>query len=61
MSARQLGGSNGGDPLLPLLEELDRLEDLLEEMEELGVASRADVERRLADLNARVDEMSDEG
>ena len=61
MSGDQRGGSNGGDPLLPLLEELDRLEDLLEEMEELGVGSRADVERRLAELNARVDEMSDEG
>ena len=61
MSTRQRGGSGDGDPLLPLLEELDRLEDLLEEMEELGVASRADVERRLADLNARVDELSDDG
>ena len=46
--------------LLPILEELDRLEDLLEEMTDLGVASRADVERRLADLNARVDELSGE-
>ncbi len=61
MSSRQHGGPGAGDPLLPLLEELDRLEDLLEEMEELGVASRADVERRLADLNARVDELSDGG
>ena len=43
-----------------LIEELDRLEDLLEEMEELGVNDRADIERRLAELNARVDELSGE-
>ena len=61
MSVRQGGPSNVGDHLLPLLEELDRLEDLLEEMEELGVSSRADAERRLAELNARVDELPDEG
>ena len=41
--------------LYPVLEELDRLEDLLEEMTDLGVTSRADVERRIAELNARVD------
>ena len=44
--------------LQPLIEELDRLEDLLEEMEELRVNDRADIERRLAELNARVDELS---
>ena len=42
--------------LYDVLEELDRLEDLLEEMTELGVTSIADIERRLADLNARIDE-----
>ena len=42
--------------LYPVLEELDRLEELLEEMTELGVTSIADIERRLADLNARIDE-----
>ena len=42
--------------ILPVLEELDRLEDLLEEMTELGVSTRTDVERRIAELNARVDE-----
>lgn len=47
-------------PLLQLLEELDRLEDLLEEMDELGVGSRGDVERRMAELNARVDELAGE-
>ena len=61
MSSRGPAGAGMGDPLLPLLEELDRLEDLLEEMAELNVSSRADVERRLAELNARVDELSDDG
>jgi hypothetical protein len=44
--------------LYPLLDELDRLEDLLEEMDDLGVASRADVERRMADLNDEIDRLS---
>ena len=42
--------------LYPILEELDRLEDLLEEMTELGVRSVQEIERRIAELNARVDE-----
>ena len=57
----------GVDPhqgeLYALLDELDRLEELIEEMDDLGVASRADAERRLAELHARVDETApdDEG
>ncbi len=49
-----------GGELYALLEELNRLEDLLEEMTELGVESRDEAERRLADLNARVDHFSGE-
>ncbi len=49
-----------GDELYALLQELDRLEDLLEEMTDLGVDSRAEAERRMADLNARVDQLPDE-
>ncbi len=44
--------------LAAMLDELDRLEDLLEEMDELGVASRGDVERRLAELHAEVDRLA---
>ena len=60
--ARARGDGQAGhhDQLYRLLDELDRLEDLLEEMDELGVASRADVQRRLAELNARVDELAGE-
>lgn len=46
--------------LYRLLNELDRLEEVLETMDELGLATRTDVERRMAELNARVDELSGE-
>jgi hypothetical protein len=42
----------------PLLDELDRLEDLLEEMADLGVESRAEAERRMAELSAEIDRRS---
>jgi hypothetical protein len=42
--------------LYALYDELDRLEELLEDMRDLGVASSEDAERRLADLNDRIDE-----
>ena len=41
----------------PLLSHLDRLEDLLEEMDDLGVATREDAERRMAELNAEIDRL----
>jgi hypothetical protein len=47
------------DALYRLLEELDRLEDLIEEMDELGVATRAEAEHRMAELNRRVDGLPD--
>ena len=39
------------------LDELDRLEELLEEMDELGVASRAEIEERIATLEALVPDL----
>ncbi len=42
-----------------LLDELDRLEELIEEMDALGVTSRSEAEQRLAELNVRVDGLSD--
>ena len=44
----------------PILDQLDRLEELLEEMDELGISSRAEVERRIAELEARLDDVSPE-
>jgi hypothetical protein len=38
------------------LVELERLESLEEEMQELGVASLDDIRRRIAALNAQLDE-----
>lgn len=42
-----------------LLERLARLEDLVEDMEQLGIASRTDAEQHLVSLNARLDELTD--
>ncbi len=53
--------AEGSPPgLYSVLEELDRLEDLLEEMDDLGVASRADGERRMAELHDEVSQMTGE-
>lgn len=38
-------------------EELDRLEDLLEDMMELGVSSIEEIEARMLLLNAQIDEL----
>ncbi len=46
--------------LFPILEELDRLEELLEEMDDLGVASRTEVERRLTELHDEVSQLTGE-
>ena len=48
------------DRLYALLDELDRLEDLVEEMDDLGVSSRDEIERRMRELNAQVDQLTDE-
>ncbi|MFM9108422.1 MAG: hypothetical protein ACKOWF_17185 [Chloroflexota bacterium] len=43
-----------------LLLELDRLEDLREEMQDLGVTDLDSLHRRVADLNARIDDLTGE-
>ncbi|MDP9358760.1 MAG: hypothetical protein M3R02_26470 [Chloroflexota bacterium] len=48
--------------LYEALDQLDRLEELLEEMRDLGVRSIEDVKRRIAELDALVgDTDSEEG
>lgn len=42
------------------LDELDRLEELLEEMNELGVSSRDEVEQRIATLEAQIPDFDDD-
>lgn len=45
----------GEQRLYALLQELDRCEDLLEELDDLGLRTREEVERRMAELNERID------
>ena len=53
------GASSGpDDELFALLDELDRLEELLEDMDDLGVNSRAEAEARIVVLNDLVDQLS---
>lgn len=46
------------DDLYALLEELDRLEELIEDMDSLGIVSREEAERRIAELDARVERIA---
>jgi hypothetical protein len=46
--------------LYAVLERLDRLEDLVEEMDELGVSTREEAERRIAELNDDVTRLGGE-
>jgi hypothetical protein len=47
--------TNGDSNLYGLYDRLDRLEELLEDMAELGVTSRDDVERMIRELNEQID------
>lgn len=49
------GADRADTELYARFDEMDHLEELLEEMDELRVTSRADVERRLAELHAQLD------
>jgi hypothetical protein len=44
--------------LYVLLDELDRLEELIEDMDDLGVSSREEAERRMAELDAQVEALA---
>jgi hypothetical protein len=48
-------GSQEDRDLYALYDELDHLEELLEDMSELGVVSAEEAERRIAELNDRID------
>jgi hypothetical protein len=50
-----------GDPLFDTMVELDRLEELLEEMSELGITSVAELEARIGELEAQIDDAPDPG
>ncbi len=44
--------------LYVLLDELDRLEELIEDMDDLGITSREEAERRMAELDAQVEALA---
>ena len=47
-------------PLYDLLTELDRLEEIREDLEELGLRTIEEVDARIADLNQLIDDLSGE-
>lgn len=47
-------------PLYELLTELDRLEEIREDLEEMGLRTLDEVDARIAELNQRIDELSGE-
>ena len=54
MVKRSSNGKSGSE-LYRLYDLLDRYEELIEDMAELGVASTADAEQRITELNAQID------
>ncbi|MDQ3781158.1 MAG: hypothetical protein M3354_11530 [Chloroflexota bacterium] len=58
MARSQTGAkSQDDDALLEVLLLLDRREELIEEMDELGVTTRAEAENRMEELHKVVDEL----
>jgi hypothetical protein len=65
MSERTSGRKQSSPPSLPesefdLLELLDRLESLMEDMDELGVLTRAEAEALMNRVHAQLDELDDD-
>ncbi len=58
--SNQQSGERIPDSEFALLELLDRLESLLEDMDELGVASRVEIEDLMNRIHARLDAMDDD-
>jgi hypothetical protein len=48
------------DPTFEKLQLLDRLEELLEDMDDLGIASRDELEARIREVEADIDDQTDE-
>jgi hypothetical protein len=53
---RSMQEAASGDPLFEQMLELDRLEELLEELSELGITSVEDLEARIRELEAAIDD-----
>jgi hypothetical protein len=52
---KRSSNGKGESEIYQLYDLLDRFEELLEDMADLGVTSTADAERRIAELNERID------
>jgi hypothetical protein len=52
---KRSSNGNGESELYRLYDLLDRFEELLEDMAELGVTSTDDAERRISELNDQID------
>jgi len=61
--AKRSSNGKGESELFRLYDLLDRYEELIEDMAELGVSSTSEVERKIEELNEQIDalEESDNG
>lgn len=50
--------SGTDEQIARLLEELDRLEDLVDDLNEFGLRTIEDVERRIAEINTLIDQLA---
>ncbi len=56
-----MNARNRDKMVFDLLMEIDRLEELLEDLEECGMRSIDDIEKRIEEINAMVEEFDDNG
>ena len=56
-----MNARNRDKKVFDLLMEIDRLEELREDLEGLGLRSIDDIERRIEEINAMVEELDDNG
>ncbi len=52
--------SGTDDQIARLLDELDRLEDLVDDLNEFGLRTIEDVERRITEINTLIDQLAPE-
>jgi hypothetical protein len=48
---------SGNQKLFDLYERMDRIEELIEDMDELGISSREDAERLMVELDGQIEEL----
>jgi phage shock protein A len=50
-------GQSSKPTLYDLYERLDRIEELIEDMDDMGIASREDAERLMIELDSQIEEL----